>query len=225
MKMHLTKYGLPQVWFYPAVVVLIMIIWAYIPQPGWLCGIVELLLLAVLLWMLSFFRDPVRQVPQDTDILLSPADGTVADITCVHEPDFIGGPALRIGIFLSVFNVHINRVPCKVRIEKVTYKKGMFKDARDASASKVNESNDIAMTRLGSSQDKLVVRQISGAIARHIVCKTAPGEVLEQGQQFGMIKFGSRTELYLPAVDRAKCQVSLGDKVQAGLTVLVRYET
>jgi phosphatidylserine decarboxylase len=216
---------MPQVAYYPSLTALLMLLVLCLHGvlPSWLIGIIELVLGAVLAWLLSFFRDPQRTIINDPKVLLSPADGTIADIETVDEP-FIGGKALRIGIFLSVFNVHINRAPCTARIEKITYKKGEFKDARDPNAGKVNESNDVAMIKLREPNDKLLVRQISGAIARRIVCEIKPGDELAAGQQFGMIKFGSRTELYLPADGKFKCMVSIGDKVKAGLTILVRYE-
>ena len=208
MRIPLTKYGMPQVAYYPSLAALLMLLVLCLhgALSPWLMGIIELVLGAVLVWLLSFFRDPQRTIINDPKVLLSPADGTIADIETVDEP-FIGGKALRIGIFLSVFNVHINRAPCTARIEKITYKKGEFKDARDPNAGKVNESNDVAMTRLREPNDKLLVRQISGAIARRIVCEIKPGDELAAGQQFGMIKFGSRTELYLPADGKFKCMV------------------
>jgi phosphatidylserine decarboxylase len=224
MRIPLTKYGWPQVAFYPAITFLIMLLVICI-HPGLTALIViELILGLVLAWLLSFFRDPARKVPQDKNALISPADGTITDIDYLEETSFIKGRAVRIGIFLSIFNVHINRVPCAVKIEKITYKKGEFRDARLAVSSKINESNDIGMTRLDEPQDKLLVRQISGAIARHIVCQTEEGKTLSAGEQFGMIKFGSRTELYLPARDNTKIKVKIGDKVKAGLTILVMYE-
>lgn len=185
---------------------------------------VEIILALVLIWMFSFFRDPERTISQDTNILLSPADGKVTDIEVVDDPDGTGGKAVRIGIFLSVFNVHINRAPCAVRVEKVTYKEGAFKNAMSPESGRVNEANDVAMVRLQDPRDRLVVRQISGAIARRIVCAAQIGDELAQGERFGMIKFGSRTELYFPQSNRAKVLVSLGEKVKAGLTVLVRYQ-
>jgi phosphatidylserine decarboxylase len=226
MRIPLTKYGMPQVAYYPSLVGLLMLLFLCLhgALPPWLLGIIELVLGAVLVWLLSFFRDPQRTIISDPKVLLSPADGTIADIETVDEPSFIGGKAMRIGIFLSVFNVHINRAPCTVRVEKITYKKGEFKDARDPNAGKVNESNDVAMTRLREPNDKLLVRQISGAIARRIVCEIKPGDELAAGQQFGMIKFGSRTELYIPANGKFKCAVNIGDTVKAGLNILVRYE-
>jgi phosphatidylserine decarboxylase len=217
---------MPQVAYYPSLAALLMLLFLCLhgALPMWLMGILELVLGTVLAWLLSFFRDPLRAIINDPKVLLSPADGTIADIETVDEPNFIGGRALRIGIFLSVFNVHINRAPCTVRVEKITYKKGEFKDARDPNAGMVNESNDVAMTRLREPGDKLLVRQISGAIARRIVCEIQPGDELAAGQQFGMIKFGSRTELYLPANGKYTCMVTIGDKVKAGLNILVRYE-
>jgi phosphatidylserine decarboxylase len=185
---------------------------------------VEIILALLLVWMFSFFRDPDRRVLRDEKVLLSPADGKVTDIEMVDDESILGEKAMRIGIFLSVFNVHINRVPSSVKIEKITYKKGAFKNAMSAESGRVNESNDVLMTRLAEPQDKLLVRQISGAIARRIVCEAKPGESFDQGAQFGMINFGSRTELYFPAAEKTRVTVKIGDKVKAGLTPLVRYE-
>ena len=227
MRIPLTKYGLPQVVLFPVVILLLMITVAFFASalPGvWAFAGVEAVLLAVMVWALAFFRDPYRRIPEEKNILLSPADGQITDIDNVQEDTFIGGKALRIGIFLNVFNVHINRTPCAIRIDKITYKKGAFKNAMNPESARVNESNDIAMTRLDEPKDRLLVRQISGAIARRIVCRAEIGQDFAGGQKFGMIKFGSRTELYLPAGQNAAAAVKIGDKVKAGLTVLVRYE-
>ena len=174
--------------------------------------------------MLAFFRDPLREIDQSKDILLSPADGVVSDIEVIEDCPWIEGKVLRIGIFLNIFNVHINRVPCAVKIEGVEYKEGLFKNAMDPESARVNEANAVIMTRLDEPADKLVVRQISGAIAKRIVCAAKPGDEYKIGDQFGMIKFGSRTELYLPHSDSVKVEVTIGDKVRAGLDVFVRYE-
>ena len=223
MRIRLTKYGLPQAAVFPALIITAMIVCGFFLQSRLLVW-AEVILVVLLVWVLSFFRDPYRQSPAENDILVAPADGTIKDIETVRESDFICGPALRIGIFLSVFNVHINRAPGNVKVEKIVYKKGKYKDARDPQASRVNESNMLGLMRKDKPTDKLVVRQISGAIARRIVCGAKEGQELTGGERFGMIKFGSRTELYLPMNERVKCLVKTGDKVKAGVTVLVRYE-
>lgn len=224
MRIPLTKYGMPQVLFYPAMCILVMLIIFFIVHNLCAMLIIEAIFLSSLIWLLSFFRDPKRDIPQGDNLILSPADGTVADIEVIDEAGFIESPATRIGIFLSIFNVHINRVPCDVRIEKIEYHKGSFLDARDPNCGKLNESNDIGMTRLKAPNEKILVRQISGAIARRIVCDARVGREFSGGQVFGMIKFGSRTEIYLPANSGTKILVNKGDKVKAGLTILAKYE-
>ena len=226
MRIPLTKYGLPQVVVYPtAVLVFMVVLWfsAHPTTPVWVVQYVEIALGVVFIWALSFFRDPERTVPQDKNLLLAPADGTITDIETVDENEFIKGKALRIGIFLSIFDVHINRSPCRGKVEKITYREGQYLDARKAESGRVNESNGIWLTRIESPNDKLIVRQISGAIARRIVCKAMVGDELLIGERFGMIKFGSRTELYVPLRDDVRCLVKTGDKVKAGLTPMIRY--
>jgi len=251
MRIPLTKYGWPQVVIFPAAVLTAMIICPLASVgrvPLWATYSIEAILAVALIWGLTFFRDPYRAIQADKNILLAPADGKITDIEVVEENDFIGGAAIRVGIFLSIFDVHINRTPCNVRIEKITYRPGKFKNAMNPQSGRVNESNDLALIRTDSPNDKLIVRQISGAIARRIVCQASEEQELTGGQKFGMIKFGSRTELYVPArlsscVVRGaysegkntqyairntqyeiKCLVKIGDKVKAGLTPLVKYE-
>ena len=183
----------------------------------------ELVLLIVLIWVFSFFRDPARTIVQDANLLLSPADGTIAAVETLDSYPGFDGPVLRIEIFLSVFNVHINRAPCAVRVGQITYKPGKFLDARSPDCSKVNEANEIEMFRIDEPADRMLIRQISGAIARRIVCEAKPDQQLAAGEKFGMIKFGSCTELHVPARDNLKSEVTVGDKVKAGLTVLARY--
>jgi phosphatidylserine decarboxylase len=249
MRIPLTKYGWPQVVVYPLAVLAAMLIYFAVAIrffPSWArftpwalltFWAVELVLLLLLIWMLYFFRDPKRHCPSENTVLLSPADGQVTDIETVEENNFLDGATLRIGIFMSIFDTHINRAPCNVKVEKITYRKGKFKNAMNPESGRVNESNDLHLVRTDSPQDKLIVRQISGAIARRIVCDKVQGMELTGGQKFGMIKFGSRTELYVPLREAAtpgserdppavgvKCLVQIGDKVKAGLTPLVRYE-
>ena len=227
MRIPLTKYGWPQVVVFPVAVLAVMIAYllvAVLFLPVWAIVSAEAVLAVALIWVLAFFRDPERRCPSDRNLLLAPADGRITDIEIVKENNFISGAAMRIGIFLSIFNAHINRAPCNVRVETITYRKGKNKHAMNPQSGLVNESNDLAMVRTDSPKDRLIVRQISGAIARRIVCETAEGQELTGGEKFGMIKFGSRTELYVPVRQNAKCLVQIGDKVKAGLTALVRYE-
>lgn len=227
MRIPLTKYGWPQVAVYPAAALAAMVVAPIVARgylPTWAVATVEAVLGALLIWCLSFFRDPERLCPSDRNILLAPADGTITNIDEVEEDSFIGGKAVRIGIFLSIFSTHINRAPCNVKVEKITYKKGKYKNAMNPQSGRVNESNDLALVRTDDPKDKLIVRQVSGSIARRIVCAAVAGRELAAGERFGMIKFGSRTELYLPVRKEAKCLVEIGDKVKAGLTALVRYE-
>lgn len=225
MRIPLTKYGLPEVVVYPAVIAGLMVVSALLARfvPTSVVVAAEVVLALVLVWALMFFRDPQRRTVQDESLLLAPADGRIADIETVDEKDFIGGPAVRIGIFLSIFNTHINRAPCSAKVEKITYRPGRYLNAMNRRAGQVNESNNLALRRTGAPPDRLLVRQISGAIARRIVCAAREGQQLAGGERFGMIKFGSRTELYVPAGTQIECLVRVGDKVKAGLTPLARY--
>ncbi len=233
MRIPLTKYGLPQVAVIPAALAAAMIVYWLVARYGFAQSegrfltcvwLPEIILFIVLVWVLSFFRDPERQIPNDPTALLSPADGTITDIETVENDPAFEHKAMRIGIFLSIFNVHINRAPCAVRVGKITYRPGQFKNAMSPHSGRINESNDVRMTRLKEPKDELMIRQISGALARRIVCTAKTGDELAAGQRFGMLKFGSRMELYVPMRDNAKCQVHIGDKVKAGLTILVKYE-
>ena len=201
---------------------MVVLYFVFRTAPGALAA--EAVLFVILVWTLAFFRDPPRRILRDEKVLLSPADGKVTDIAVVGDSG-LGERALRIGIFLSIFNVHLNRVPCSVRIARISYKKGRYRNAMSPESGRVNESNDILMTRLEEPGDRLLIRQVSGAIARHIVCGAKEKDEYGQGDRFGMIKFGSRTELYLPAREEENYDivVKIGDSVRAGLSPLVRY--
>jgi phosphatidylserine decarboxylase len=170
---------------------------------------------AGLLFTFNFFRDPPRRVPTEANLLVSPADGTVVDIVDMDEPEFLKVPCTRVGIFLSVFDVHINRSPCDGTVRATKYKPGKFLDARHPDCATLNESNTI---HLGD----VVVKQIAGLIARRIVCEARPDDTLLRGQKFGMIKFGSRTELYIPKNQVDEIRVKLKDKVKGGETIIAR---
>jgi phosphatidylserine decarboxylase len=168
-----------------------------------------------------FFRDPERKIPTDPAALVSPADGTVTHVDEVEDPDFPGGRAFRIGIFLSVFNVHVNRIPRTGLVLSLRYIPGAFLDARRPECPVRNEQLWIDMEDAASGR-LLRVKQISGAIARRIVCWLKPGEKAKVGDRLGMIKFGSRTEVLLPAGTPMEVQVKVGDKVKGGSSVLLR---
>ena len=174
-----------------------------------------------------FFRDPERAIPGDPGALVSPADGRVADIETVDEPSFLGGKALRVGIFLSPLNVHVNRSPARGVVRHREYRAGRFLAAYDRRAVEENESCALGIECEGREPGrpiKILVRQVVGVAARRIVCPAAPGDALERGQRFGMIKFGSRTELWVPADAGFACRVKVGDAVRGGATILGTVE-
>lgn len=168
-----------------------------------------------LLFTLNFFRDPPRRIPSEPGLMVAPADGVVVEIKDMDEPEFLKVPCTRIAIFLNVFNVHINRSPCEGVVQGLKYKPGKFLDVRHPDCSTLNESNTI---HLGG----VVVKQIAGLIARRIVCEAKPQDRLARGEKFGMIKFGSRTELYIPKDRVEEISVKLKDKVKGGETILAR---
>lgn len=174
------------------------------------------------LFIVSFFRDPERSVPAGVELLASPADGTVTDIGEVAEADFPGGRAFRISIFLSVFNVHVNRVPRAGRVIERRYYPGAFVDARAAHCGVVNEQFWIDFEEPNGRRVR--VKQVAGAIARRIVCWLRDGEEVRAGDRFGMIKFGSRTDVLLPPDAVAEVLVKVGDKVRGAATPLLRVK-
>lgn len=179
---------------------------------------------AVLVWLeiLYFFRDPERAIPADVDALVSPADGTVTNVEEVDEPDF--GRALRISIFLSIFNVHVNRLPRSGKITNVRYFPGAFLDARNPASAVRNEQLWIDMEEEGTNRS-IRVKQISGAIARRIVCWLKVGDTVRTGERLGMIKLGSRTDVLIPAGQAKVVCVKVGDKVNGGATILLSLPT
>lgn len=168
------------------------------------------------LFTVFFFRDPERRFAPQDNILVSPADGKVIGIDTVPNHPFIGGPAVKISIFLSVFDVHINRIPADGKIDFVKYNPGKFFAAFEDKASEANEQTEIGMTAV--SGQRLVFKQIAGLIARRIVCRLHPGDRAVAGDRFGMIRFGSRTELFVPA--DTKLEISLGQHLAGGKSVI-----
>jgi len=176
----------------------------------------------VILWVAvaMFFRDPLRRVPRDlpAGAMLSPADGRVMEVSRVEHHEAAGGPAVVIRIFLSVLNVHINRLPCDAEVVAIKYTRGRFHDARTPECPLENE-NQLVTFRVDGGRT-IGVRQIAGKIARRIVCDLRPGDRLDQGRRYGMIKFGSSTELILPQELVSEIHVREGDRVRGGVTLL-----
>jgi len=204
----------------------------------WIFWILLVPLSLLELEIITFFRDPERTIPAEPDAVVSPADGTITNIEPVDEPEF--GKALRISIFLSVFNVHVNRCPFAGEVVDVRYFPGEYLDARNAESAVRNEQLWIDMALAGRASDgepgapsmarpanagtRMRVKQISGAIARRIVCWLKPGDVLTKGERIGMIKLGSRTDLIIPAASVKEICVRVGDKVAGGATVLLKLQ-
>ena len=221
-RLGLARYGLAELFlfsllfsfvggffFYPA----LHVHWAF-----WIgVGVVGLLWLEII----YFFRDPHRVIPNDPDVLVSPADGTITNVEEVSDADFPGGVAFRISIFLSIFNVHINRIPRSGRVVDLRYFPGEFLDARNAASAVRNEQLWIDLEEPNGR--RLRVKQISGAIARRIVCKLRLGEEVQIGEKLGMIKLGSRTDILLPVEAGTEILVRPGEKVRGGTTMLLRF--
>lgn len=175
---------------------------------------------AVGLFVLSFYRDPERALPADAAVWVSPADGVVTDVVEVDEPHYLKGRALRIGIFLSPLNVHVNRVSAAGVVEAVVPRAGLCLAATTPKCIDQNES-----VLLGVKSDvgpRYGLRQVTGALARTIVCGAKPGERYERGARYGMIKLGSRTELLVPVEAGFEPAVKVGDVVHGGATVIGR---
>jgi phosphatidylserine decarboxylase len=178
---------------------------------------ISLLFVALFFYTVAFFRDPNRTDPADANAIVAAADGVVADIREIEEPEVLKSLTRRVGIFLSVFDVHTNRAPVSGRITFRQHRKGLCLDARRADCSDKNESMTWAFQ---NARATIVVRQLTGAIARRIVGWSQIGDELKRGQRFGMIRFGSRTEIYLPL--NAEVLVKVGDRVKGGATIVAR---
>ena len=188
---------------------------------GWLWQPLFWVGLVATLWCAYFFRDPPRVTPLDASLVISPADGKISQVGPAVPPGELGlGPAprLRISVFMNVFNCHVNRAPVEGRVKKVAYRAGKFLNAELDKASEDNERNGLV---LDSRHGDVAVVQIAGLVARRIVCFTREAETLAPGQRFGLIRFGSRLDVYLP--EGAQPVVSEGQIAVAGETVLARF--
>ncbi|GAB4365630.1 MAG: phosphatidylserine decarboxylase family protein [Calditrichia bacterium] len=167
---------------------------------------------------LYFFRDPERQIPNDPRAILSPADGKVIQITEVDEREFFKQKVTRLSIFLSVFDVHINRVPISGRVEFFRYRPGRFLPAFQKDAPLENEQTAIGI--VGEKNRAVLFTQVAGILARRIVCTLREGYEVTAGERMGMIRYGSRTDVYFPAGDAIEIRVKVGDRVKGGETIL-----
>ncbi|HVH09349.1 MAG TPA: phosphatidylserine decarboxylase family protein [Gemmatimonadales bacterium] len=182
----------------------------------WLWG-PEAALVLVAVWLLVFFRDPARSGPRGDRYVIAPADGKIVDVRDLDEPMYLKAPATRISIFMSVFDVHVNRYPASGTVELVRYHAGRFLHAASDKASLENEQASVV---LRTAAGTVLVRQIAGLIARRIVTDGTPGARATQGERMGMIRFGSRVDVFLPAAARPALRVAVGDRVRAGASVL-----
>jgi len=185
----------------------------------WWWGL-EVLLVPLALWLLVFFRNPERTGPRGDRVVIAPADGRIVSVTETDEPAFLHGRALRVSIFMSVFDVHVNRYPVSGTVAYRNYNPGKFLHAAEDKASLDNEQSSIGLT---GPHGAVLVRQIAGLIARRIVTDAKVGDRANQGARLGMIRFGSRVDVYLPLTAHAAPQVKIGDRVAAGATVLAEY--
>jgi phosphatidylserine decarboxylase len=191
---------------------LVMVVVSLFFFPWWATAIFG----AIFVFVTAFFRNPQREIPSDPRAVVSPADGRIIEIKQVREKEFIGGDALRICVFMNVFNVHINRIPFGGKVKKVRYYPGKFFVASLDKASEENERNAVLIE--GAGGIKILVIQIAGLVARRIVSYLAQDDEVRTGQRFGLIRFGSRLDLYLPTNTVVK--VAVGDKVRGGTTIM-----
>ena len=220
--MRLTQYGIREIIIATVLAwsLCALLAWAALGLTPWLWVLADLPLLVWLL-VLWFFRDPERTVPDGEGLFISPADGRVADVTSIGAGSELGCEGVRIGIFMSVFNVHVNRIPCDGQIQDVLHRPGQFLDVRNPAAREKNESTTIRLVHTHRGREyPVVVRQIAGLVARRIVTSLEIGQTVTRGRRFGMIKFASRLELLIPRELLGEVSVKVGQRVKGGQTVL-----
>ena len=182
---------------------------------SWTLWLLAVVVTIIALWVAYFFRDPERKGERGAQLVVAPADGRLIMMTEVNEPAFVEGPAIRLSIFMNVFNVHVNRYPVDGVIRYVHYNKGRFLNAATEKSSIENEQMSVGIE---SGSKRILVRQIAGLIARRIVTYSRVGEDVKQGDRMGIIRFGSRVDVFLPPNARVRAKV--GDLTTAGVTVL-----
>jgi len=198
----------------------IAIAWALVLGAAFLWWPLAVILAILAVWVVAFFRDPIHSGPRGERYVVAAAQGHVVLVTEIDEPMYVKERAVRISIFLSVFDVHVNRYPVDGTVELVHYNKGKFLHAADEKASLDNEQSSIGIR---GPRGRVLVRQIAGSIARRIVTDAKSGDHVKQGDRLGLIRFGSRTDVFLPLASRPVLKVKPGDKVVVGGTVLAEY--
>jgi phosphatidylserine decarboxylase len=193
--------------------------WATLRWGGW-WWVIEAVVLVLAFWLLVFFRNPERTGPRGDRYVIAPADGRIVSTVETDEPAYLRTRALRISIFMSVFDVHVNRYPVSGTVAYRHYNAGQFLHAAADKASLENEQSSIG---IAGPHGPVLVRQIAGLIARRIVTDANVGDPAAQGTRLGMIRFGSRVDVYLPLTARPASRVQVGDRVAAGATVLAEY--
>ena len=186
-----------------------------ISRRSWGLWLAAFVLLLLALWVAYFFRDPERTGQRGPSLVVSPADGKLIMISEVDEPSFVQGRAMRLSIFMNVFNVHVNRYPVDGVVEYVHYNKGKFLNAASDKSSLENEQMSVG---IGTGRYRILVRQIAGLIARRIVTYSKPGQKVKQGERMGIIRFGSRVDVFIPV--GSKILGKLGDVTTAGVSIL-----
>jgi len=202
----------------PAIMATGLFVGLWFMYDNWLLLLIGILAGILTVFFLYFFRDPERTIPAGEGLLVAPADGYISTIKDLSFHPFFNSAASQVSIFLSVFDVHINRVPLAGTVEYVTYKRGKFLAAYKSHASEENEQSEIGLTSTNGT--KVVFKQIAGALARRIICRLKQGQEVIKGERFGMIKFGSRTDLIVPA--NTRIEVKLGQHVKGGSTIIGR---
>ncbi len=198
--------GYPFIAVFAAVFVIILLAFGILPAFVPLC---------LVLFMLHFFRDPDRSVPADGNVFVSPADGKIILIRDVHEPKYLRTGVKEISIFMSPMNVHVNRAPCDGTVRTVKHNAGKFCAAYKDEASVCNENIEMV---LETEYGDVLVRQVAGFIARRAVCRKKEGDTLKRGERYGIIKFSSRVDMYIPS--SALIRIKVGDMVTAGETII-----
>ena len=207
--MRIAPEGWPFIAAALAIAVALAVFRLWVPFGAWM---------VLALWVIAFFRDPVRQGPRGDKLVLAPADGKVISVIPMAESTFVAGSAVRISIFMNVFNVHVNRYPTDGVIEHRAYTAGKFFNAAAEKASAENEQSSVGIV---TDYGRVLVRQIAGLVARRIVTDGSKGENVRQGERMGLIRFGSRVDVFVPAGVQVRAKV--GDVTKAGQTIIAEW--